>query len=108
MSHESGTPEKSVGEKGRNSSVSSARDEAASELAHALDEAWWARFRAQNRTSVIGYHGESFDNRNDRVERIVTKFHANNVKRARKQAIRSGWTNDQLVSAGLDVVERAE
>lgn len=80
---------------------SNPRDETARDLAHALNEAALARLRFQKRTSVIGDHGENFDQRAARSERIVQKFNENVVKNARKNALRAGWTAEQLASSGL-------
>ena len=76
----------------------SAKDEAARLFTLALDEAHWARQRAQNRTRVIGIHGTDFESRDARAESVVEKFNERAVKTARKNALRAGWTKEQLVS----------
>lgn len=78
-----------------------AREHTASDLAHALDEAYWARFRYQNRSSPIGFHGENFDRRAAKAEHIMQQFNERAVKRAREKALKAGWTPEELASLGL-------
>lgn len=83
-----------------------ARAEAARLLVRALDEAHWARVRSQKRTRVIGVHGTDFESRDARVELIVEKFNERAVKVARKNALRAGWTKEQLASMASEVAAR--
>lgn len=80
---------------------SSPREDAAEHLRLVLDEAHWARVRAETRTRPLGYHGENFERRASVVEHIVQKFNERAVKKARKNALQAGWTQEQLASAGL-------
>lgn len=81
------------------------KDETARILKLALDDAYWARLRAQQRTRVIGAHGTDFESRDARVEQTVEKFNERAVKTARKNALRAGWTKPQL--AELEGSQRA-
>ncbi len=79
----------------------SVKEQTAGVLARTLDEAHWARVRAQTRTRPLGFHGEGFERRAAAVERIVEKFNERAVKKARKDALAAGWTKEQLASSGL-------
>lgn len=82
-------------------SGSSEREDAALTLSLTLDEAHWARVRAQTRTHPIGFHGQGFERRAAVVEHIVEKFNERAVKTARKDALRAGWSKEQLASLEL-------
>jgi hypothetical protein len=60
--------------------------EASRALARALEEARFAQHRFQVRTRIVGYHGEDFERRWRRVERIVTAHNDHAVDDARKRA----------------------
>lgn len=86
--------------------MNSDKDETARLFALALEEAHWARIRAHKRTRVVGVHGTDFESRDARVELVVEKFNARAVKMTRKNALRAGWTKQQLASMALEVAER--
>lgn len=75
------------------------RDEAAQSLADALHEAFYAQVRFNTRTRVIGFHGEDFEQRWLRVQRIVTAHNDQAVRAARKRAIGAGWSETELTSS---------
>lgn len=82
--------------------VLSDKDEAGRLFVSALDEAYWARLRARQRTRVVGFHGTDFEDRDANVELIVAKFNERAVKIARKNALHAGWTKQQLAALELD------
>ena len=86
-------------------SSSAARDEAGRLFVRALDEAYWARVRAGKRTRIVGIHGTDFERRDSRAELRVERFNERAVKAARKNALRAGWTKDQLASLALTGAE---
>ncbi len=90
---------------GEGESALSTKDEAARVFVRALDEAYWARVRAGKRTRVVGIHGTDFERRDSRAELVVTKFNERAVKAARKNALRAGWTKDQLAALALTGAE---
>ena len=87
---------------GQATSLPTEKEAAARDLAHAVDEAAFARLRFQKRTRAIGFHGEDFDLRAARAEGIVEKFNELAVKNAQKNALRAGWTKEQLASSAVD------
>lgn len=74
----------------------STKDEALRVFSVALDDEYFSRLRALKRTRVVGAHGADFENRDARVERIVEKYVARAVKVAHKNALKAGWSTQQL------------
>lgn len=73
-----------------NSYDETAQDEAVRGLARALEEARSAQRRFQLHTKIVGYHGEDFEQRWERVHRIVAIHNERAVQAARKKTIRAG------------------
>ena len=72
------------------------KEDTARILTLALDDVYWSDVRAKQRTRVVGVHGTDFEARAARVEQTVEKFNERAVKSARKNALRAGWTKQQL------------
>lgn len=77
------------------------RGEAARALARAMAEARYAQRRFLLHTRISGYHGEDFELRWQRVRAIVARHNERAVREARENALRAGWTSDELDSLGL-------
>jgi hypothetical protein len=77
------------------------RGDAVRTLAAALDEAAAAQFRMRHEMRPIGLDGKGFDERWNRVETLVTSRNIGAVEAAWQDAIRLGWTEQELREAGL-------
>lgn len=81
------------------------RAEAFRVLARAVDEERNAKLRFATRVPVVGFHGEDFEQRWRRVERIVSEHNRRAVHAALSNALRAGWTPAELNASGLTLEE---
>lgn len=70
-------------------------------LASALKDIRLSEVRYNVMFRPVGLHGETFESRWDRVRSIVTTRNQRAAVAAWNAAIKAGWTEQQLTSAGL-------